>query len=371
MSLSHKIRAKAVELGFTACEFVPAQPLPHGDSHYEWIREGRHGLMSWIERYGALRTDASVLEPGTQTVIALTTPYSQRHDLLGGGMRIARYAHGDDYHDVLRARMLALAAFIHAETGADVGARPAVDSAPLLERDVASLAGLGWVGKNTMLIHRSRGSFTFLSELLVNIEIKDEVRAVPDHCGTCTACIDACPTGAIAAPYLVDARRCISYLTIELRGPIPRHLRPLIGDHLFGCDLCQDVCPWNRKSSDSVDPVFAAREVYLHMTVEGLLSMDQETFSRTFSKSAIKRTKRSGLLRNAAVVLGNRRDDSLLALFSERLTVEPDPLVRGHVAWAAGRLGARAEPALRVALAHETQPFVTDEIQYALESIDG
>ena len=370
-SLAERIRERAHALGFVRCAFVRAQRLPHADSHFEWIREGRHGLMSWIERYGELRNDPSVLEPGTKTVISVATIYHTGPDLLDGGMRIARYAQGDDYHDVLRARLLELAAFVHAETGSDIGARPAVDSAPLLERDVAALAGLGWIGKNTMLIDAKIGSYTFLSELLVNFEIEDTAVVAPDRCGTCTRCIDVCPTGAIVAPYVLDARRCISYLTIELRGPIPRELRPLIGDHLFGCDLCQDVCPWNSKAQRVEDAAFVPRDTYQAMTIEALLGLDQTAFSRVFSKSAVKRTKRSGLLRNAAVVLGNRKDPALLPLFQDRLAVEPDPLVRGHLVWAMGQLGRLAEVALHAAQENEVEPFVLDEIKHALESLDG
>lgn len=369
VNLNDKIRRKATELGFVNVGFVTAARLPHADHHYEWIREGRHGLMAWIENHGELRCDPNILEPGTRTVIALTTYYNAGTDRLPGGLRVSRYAQGDDYHDVLRARMLALAAFIHAETGAEVGARPAVDSAPLLERDVAALAGNGWIGKNTMLIHPRIGSYTFLSELLVNLDLGETPQPVPDRCGSCSRCIDACPTGAIVSPYVVDARRCISYLTIELRGPIPRAMRPLIHDHLFGCDICQDVCPWNSRVQPAEDTAFATRPALRDLTPEQLLGIDQETFSRVFSKSAIKRTKRSGLLRNAAVVLGNRRDPASFAVLNDRLVHEPDPLVRGHIAWALGRLGTDdARLALAAALATENDVFVQDEITAAMEA---
>jgi epoxyqueuosine reductase len=371
-SLPQKIRERAHDLGFVQVAFVPATRAVHADSHFEWISEGRHGLMAWIERYGELRCDPAVLEPGTETVVVLSSIYNPGSDLLGGGLRIARYAQGDDYHEVLRSRMLELAAFIHAEAGVEVGARPAVDSAPLLERDLAAAAGIGWIGKNAMLIHPQIGSYTFLSELLVKLELVEQVEPKPDRCGSCSRCIDACPTGAIVSPYVIDARRCISYLTIELRGPIPRDLRPLIGNLIFGCDICQDVCPWNRKAEETTDKAFMTRPILETLRPEDLLEFDQTTFSTVFSRSPIKRAKRSGLLRNAAVVLGNRRDPNLFELFKKRLKLEPDALVRGHVAWALGQCGhVNVRDELVSALSAETEPFVMEEIRHALESACG
>lgn len=371
-SLTQKIRERAHELGFAQVAFVPAARAKHADSHFEWISEGRHGLMAWIERNGELRCDPAVLEPGTETVVVLSSIYNPGSDILPGGLRISRYAQGDDYHEVLRAKMLELGAFIHAETGVEVGSRPAVDSAPLLERDLAASAGIGWIGKNAMLIHPQIGSYTFLSELLIKLDIQDEVEPKPDRCGTCSRCIDACPTGAIVSPYVIDARRCISYLTIELRGPIPRDLRPLIGDLIFGCDICQIVCPWNGKAETTTDPVFMTRPILKTLSPEDLLEFDQTTFSTVFSKSPIKRTKRAGLLRNAAVVLGNRRDPNLFELFKKRLKEEPDGLVRGHIVWAIGRCGhPEAKETLVAAQLNETEPFVLEEIRHALESASG
>jgi epoxyqueuosine reductase len=366
-SLSSRIIAHAISLGFDHAAILPAPSLPTRGAYLEWIAEGRHGEMSYLDRHQDLRFDAAMLEPGTRSVIALLIRYHQPLDLLPGGLRIARYAHGDDYHDSLRDRMRQLAAFIHAETGAPVAARPAVDSAPLLERDLAKLAGLGWIGKNTLLIHPRHGSFTFLAELLVDCDLTREAPETPhpDRCGTCSRCIDACPTQAIAAPYLLDARRCISYLTIELRGPIPRHLRAAIGDHLFGCDICQDVCPWNRRVSPTQDPAFQPRQAVAALSPITLLCMDQDTFSRTFSGSAIKRTKRRGLLRNAAVVLGNTRPPGALDALIARLTDEPEPLVRGHIAWALHQYDEpAARQAIQRAISVEQDAYVLDELAW-------
>ncbi len=324
--------------------------------------------MGYLQNHQELRVDAGNLEPGTKTVIAVTLNYDPGTKL-AGELVIARYAHGDDYHDIIRDRLRELGAFIHAETGADVAYRPAVDSAPLLERDQAQLAGLGWVGKNTMLIHPDRGSYTFIAELLVDFDLVEKPVEVPNRCGSCSACIDACPTNAIVGPYVLDARRCISYLTIELRGPIPRHLRPMIGERIFGCDICQEVCPWNSKSEPTNDPAFQTRESYTALNPEALLKMTQEEFSSTFRKSAIKRTKRRGLLRNAAVVLGNTRSDSALDTLIQTLHHESESLVRGHAAWALGQFaGPRPRAALAEQLNRESEPYVLEEIRYALES---
>lgn len=373
MGLADKIRKKAYDVGFDAAAFLPARRVEN-DAYYEfWMSEGRQGEMRWMSNYPELRVDPSVLEPGSRTVIALLKNYNPGTDTLDSGLRIARYAQGDDYHDYLRDQMREIASFIHAETGAEVGARPAVDSAPLLERDVSRLAGLGWIGKNTMLINPEIGSFTFLAELLVAIDIEAPVEPrVPDRCGTCSACIDACPTGAIVSPYLLDARRCISYLTIELRGPIPRELRPLIGDLLFGCDICQAVCPWNSKSPITEDERLTTRKEYHDLSPLDLLFMTQKEFSSTFRKSPLKRTKRRGLLRNAAVVLGNQARARDASSLTERLRDEPEPLVRGHVAWALGQIDTdESRAALEASLGLEEEAYVREEIEYALEHADG
>ena len=371
MSLAQKIVDRAKELGFSSAAILPAATIPNHEPLFDWLHEGRHGLMGYMERYQDLRVNPAVLEPGTQSVVVLTTNYASSSDRLPGGLRVARYAHNDDYHDVLRERMQELAAFIHAETGAAVGTRPAVDSAPLLERPLAAAAGLGWIGKHSLLLHRERGSWVILSELLVDLEIQAPTpEPYQARCGSCTACIDACPTGAIISPFVVDARRCISYLTIELKGPIPRELRPKIGDHLFGCDICQDVCPWNRGVEGHQDPAFSARPELANLTIQELISMTQEEFSRVFKGSPLKRSKRRGLLRNAAVVLGNLRAAEDLELLVTRLCEEPEELVRGHIAWAIGRYGSQgAAAALRHAEAVESSPYVLEEIRVALESI--
>ena len=366
--LTTRIVAQARILGFPVAAVSTPDPLTAGARFDEWLAEGRHGQMAYLRDHRHLRDRPADLEPHTRSLITVLAPYRHGPDLLEAGLRIARYAQGDDYHEVLRDRLRRLAAFIHAETGADVAARPATDSAPLLERDLAQSVGLGWIAKNTMLIHPELGSFTFIAELLVDLELApSNLPTTPDRCGTCSRCLDACPTHAIVSPYVLDARRCISYLTIELRGPIPRHMRPLIGDHVYGCDVCQDVCPWNTHAPLADDPALAPRRALRSLSPEQLLQLDHASWARIFRGSAAKRCKHRGALRNAAVVLGNRRDPSLIPLLSARLSLEPEPLVRGHIAWALGRIEhPDARRALARARANEHNPYVLDEIEAAL-----
>src|SRR5205814_3028259 len=231
-----------------------------------------------------------------------TTPVSSLSSVLGPlSSKIARYAKGPDYHDILRDRLNRLLAWVQSEFPGTRG-RGVVDTAPLLERDFARRAGLGWIGKNTMLINKHRGSYFFLGALLLDLELTPDEPHVADHCGTCTACLDACPTGAFAGPGWLDARKCISYLTIELRSPVPAELRPGVGDWLFGCDVCQEVCPWNRKDASEPEAVDAAE----------LLSLTEAEFRDRYRGTALVRTKRRGLLRNAALVLGNGGDPAAL-----------------------------------------------------------
>jgi epoxyqueuosine reductase len=240
--------------------------------------------------------------------------------------RIARYARGPDYHDVLRERLNRLLAWVREQVPGCRG-RGVVDTAPLLERDFARRAGLGWIGKNTMLINKHRGSYFFLGALLLDVELTPDEPHTASHCGTCTACLDACPTGAFTGPGWLDARRCISYLTIELRTQVPEDLRPGVGDWLFGCDVCQEVCPWNRNDTSQPEAVDAAE----------LLSLTDEEFRRRYRGTALDRTKRRGLLRNAAIVLGNSGDPAALPALRGALA-DAEPLVREAAAWAIAQI---------------------------------
>jgi len=280
--------------------------------------------------------------------------------------RISRYASGDDYHTVMEPRLRRVAAFLLAR-GARV-ARYYVDTGPGIDRAAARRAGIGWYGKNTLIItRRGYGSWGFLGEILTDLPLPADLPAT-GSCGSCRTCLDACPTGAIVAPYTVDARRCISYLTIEHRGPIPRELRPQIGDHIFGCDICQTVCPHNTKTVAQTHPEFAPRPgTAARPELIPLLNISEEEFRRRFRRSPVLRTKRRGLRRNVAVALGNLADPDAVPALLEALADETDPLVRGHAAWALGRVGSdAAREGLRARLGREQDAFVRDEITVAL-----
>jgi epoxyqueuosine reductase len=367
MNLTTQIKERAKQLEFDRVGIAPAKEATHADQYLDWLSEGRHGEMHYLDKYHDQRANPSVMTKGAKTAVVLLKNYYQEDHKLAGGLKIARYAQGDDYHDILWARMRELASYIHAETGADVATRPATDTAPVLERDLAQAAGLGWIGKNAMLINPEIGSYVFISEILVDLELETDDTEVPDRCGTCSNCIDACPTNAITSPYVIDARRCISYLTIELRGPIPRHLRPQIGDHVFGCDICQEVCPWNNEVEATEDPVFQTREKYRSIGPENLLQFDMKDYQQYFSKSAMKRAKPVGLRRNAAVVLGNTGTSETVEPLVEQYRRDDEPLVRGHIAWALGEIGGEsAEDALCEFQKSEKDSYVLEEIRVAL-----
>lgn len=367
MSLTDRILSRARELGFDSAGVAPVAPLPHGEAWRQWLDAGMHGQMYYMERSRDSRDQPQSLLPQAQTVIALTCSYHRPEEPAALG-KVARYAQGYDYHKVLEFKLKELASFILAETGSAVKSRASVDRLPVLERDIAYLAGLGWYGKNTMLMNRSQGSYFFLAELLVDLDLELSTAQQRQFCGSCTACLDQCPTGAFVSPWVLDARRCISYLTIELRGPIPRALRPLIGDHLFGCDICQSVCPWNRKAPHTQNFPFLGRPEITRITASELLGWDQDSFHERLILSPLQRAQRPGLLRNAAVVLGNSAERQWVAALLRCLEEEPEPLVRGHAAWALGHLGGqRARLGLERRLRPEPDDYVREEIRAALQ----
>jgi epoxyqueuosine reductase len=290
----------------------------------------------------ARRADPRLILPECQSILVLGTPYSRPPRLFGlSGApaqskqaerygQIAAYAHGKDYHLVLPERMKQLAAFIEAQVGAPVPNRWYTDTGPILERDLAQQAGLGWIGRNTCLIHPRMGSTFFISEILLSLALDPDPPFITDQCGTCTRCLDACPTHCILPDRTLDARRCISYLTIELKEAIPADLRPQMQNWIFGCDVCQQLCPWNRFAPEA-DPAFQASLPPPILTES--LSLAPEAFNRTFKDSPVKRAKRRGYLRNVCVALGNNGDPSALPALEAALT-DPEPLVREHAAWA-------------------------------------
>jgi epoxyqueuosine reductase len=343
-----------------------APPGPEADHLQQWLDEGRHGEMRWLERDPARRADPRLVLDGARSVVSIGMPYYQG-SLPSGSPdrptgRIARYALGDDYHDVMLAKVREVAALLD-----DPDARPYVDTGPVMEKPRAQQAGLGWTGKHTNLVSRRHGSWHFLGAVVTRVEVEPS-DPHEDQCGTCRSCLDVCPTGAIDPenPYEIDARRCISYLTIELRGPIPRDLRPLIGTWIFGCDLCLDVCPWNRFAEPTREERFRPRDELVAPVLEDLLAWDQATFSRVLKGSSIKRTKRRGLLRNVAVALGNAGDRGAIPTLARTLAEESEPLIRGHAAWALGVLGGPAAHAALLSARSDPDPYVCEEVEAAL-----
>lgn len=312
-----RLKAQALGLGFDLAGIVALGPADTHDAFTSWIAADFHGEMQYLSRGADLRADTTRPEPGMRSAVVVTLDYGGR----APHGPVARYARGADYHRVMWDRLEELLAWVHAERGASVRGRAYVDTGPILERDLARKAGLGWFGKNTMLIHPERGSFFFIGALFLDLELIADTPFADEHCGTCTRCLDACPTHAFTAPGVMDARRCISYLTIESRSAIPDELASAIGDHLYGCDICQDVCPWNVKfARELTDPALAPRAPVADRDAvtlsKEILAMDEESYREAFRGSAMKRAKLSGLQRNAAAVLRNLRHGAALLAFA-------------------------------------------------------
>ena len=373
LALTQAVKAEAHRLGFQLAGVTTPEPPPHFAVFENWLAEGKHGEMLYLagERSRERRSDPRQILPECQSILVLgmryptPTPEQVRQGCSTG--RIASYALGRDYHDVLPQRLKTLVSYMEAQVGQGIPNRWYTDTGPVLERDLAQRAGLGWIGKNTCLINPTQGSYFFLAEIFLGIELTFDQPFRFDHCGTCARCLEACPTGCILPDRTLDARRCISYLTIELKGSIPPGMRPLIGDWVFGCDVCQQVCPWNKRfASKEFDPAFAARPGLLQPDLRQALALTPEAFNRIFKGSPVKRAKRRGFLRNTAVVLGNQGDPSALPGLVQTLQYDPEPLGRGHAAWALGQIGGEeARQALRQAEARETDPTVREEIQRA------
>ncbi|MDL5365571.1 tRNA epoxyqueuosine(34) reductase QueG [Xanthomonas sp. NCPPB 2654] len=337
-----RIRALAREFGFQRCGIAGIE-LQQDEAHLrDWLAQGLYGTMQWMAQHGDKRARPAELIPGTLRVISVGLDYGRNDDdsawdTLRDGERayVARYALGRDYHKLMRNRLQKLAERVQAEIGR-FGHRVFVDSAPVLERALARDAGLGWIGKHTCLIDRNGGSWFFLGEIYVDLPLPIDPPASA-HCGTCTRCIDVCPTQAIVAPYRLDARRCIAYLTIEHDGAIPEELRPAIGNRIFGCDDCQLVCPWNKFAKRSDEPDFRARNDLDRATLAQLFAWDEDEFLRRTEGSAIRRSGHERWLRNLAVALGNApTTPQVLAALGARAQ-HASPLVREHVQWALAR----------------------------------
>lgn len=333
------IKARAAALGLDVCGITSADPVRHAAFYQQWSAEGHAGEMQWLTREPERRADPRVVLSGARSIIVAGLNYWQPQPK--GRGRIARYALGEDYHHVLLEKLEALAAEI---VGNGEQAKIYVDTGPVLEKPLAERAGVGWQGKSTMLIHTKLGPWLLLGEIITTLELEPDAPQ-RDHCGSCSKCITACPTGAITAPYQLDARRCIAYLTIELKGSIPEELRPLIGDRVYGCDECLDVCPWNRFAQTTREARFFAKPEDSSLSerdpLHALLEISAADFKRRFARSPILRVKRRGLLRNVCVVLGNIGTvDDLPAL--RRAEQHEEPLVREHAAWAIGQIEKRS-----------------------------
>jgi epoxyqueuosine reductase len=366
------VKDLAREVGFDLVGISPIVPPPHGESFSEWLRRGFAGEMAYLERGANKRLHPGDFLPWAKSIVSVALNYYaplHREDAPKDGLRgwISRYAWGDDYHEIMETRLAELLSKIRAEVGESVEGRAYVDTGPVLEREFSALAGIGWIGKNTTLIHPRRGSWFFLGELFLDLELTSD-RSIRDRCGGCDLCIRACPTGALVGPYLLDSRRCISYLTIELKGSMPREMRPLVGDHIFGCDICQDVCPYNTKARSCTEEGFYPREEHYAPNLIPLLALTEDEFRRRFKGSPIRRAKRRGLLRNVAVALGNLRREEAVPALRRALLEDQEPLVRGHAAWALGQIGGEAAAeGLERGLAGERDPEVREEIRLALE----
>lgn len=364
-ALTSRLKAQAYGLGFDLAGVVRLTPSNTFPRFQEWLRAGHHGEMSYMSRGESARADPRLHLPRARAALVVAIIY----DGTQPSGPIARYARGDDYHDVVLEKLRVLEAWLRDDVAGDVWTHSYVDTGPFLERDVARQAGLGWFGKNTNLLHPQLGSFFLLATLFTDVDLEPDAPFETDHCGTCTRCLDACPTGAFVEPYVLDARRCISYLTIELRGPIPLDLRGAMGSLVFGCDICQEVCPWNVKfGRAAAHGALAPRVENREPDLADLLLMNEEQFRARFARSPVRRAKRRGLARNAAIALGNRRDVRDVSALARALQHDADPVVRGHAAWALGRFAGNNEAynALQRALENEEDSSVRREIELSL-----
>ncbi|HEX6961379.1 MAG TPA: tRNA epoxyqueuosine(34) reductase QueG [Lacipirellula sp.] len=371
--ITKTLKQRARELGFALVGVCPAV-APAGAARLgEWLARGYAGNMHYLaDRQTAYSHPRHVLD-GVRSVLMLGLPYrtAEPAPVEPGQGRVARYAWGTaDYHDVIRSRLHELADYLK-ELAPGATTRGVVDTAPLLEREFAQLAGLGWIGKNTLTLSREAGSYFFLAALLTDQELKNDAPHASDHCGACTACLDACPTQAFPQPYVLDASRCISYLTIELKEQMPAELRTRVGDWLFGCDVCQEVCPWNRFAPVSSEHAFQPLGAMNPVALGELFDLTEDEFRRRFRKTPLWRPHRRGLLRNAAIVLGNQRAEDAAEALGRGLN-DAEPIVRGACAWALGRIGSQiANEALAARKRIESDHDVRCEIRAALEAVDA
>lgn len=344
LTLEQLMKAQACGLGFELVGITSLGPMETAAAFDDWVERGYAGEMDYLPRGAGKRRDSRLPVPGTTSAIVVALDYGGR----APSGPVARYARGDDYHDVMLGKLEELHEWLESELGSPVRGKAYVDTGPVLERDLARRAGLGWFGKNTNLVNPRIGSFFFIGALFVDLDLAPDPPFEADRCGTCTRCLDACPTAAFVEPRVLDATRCISYLTIELKGAIPEELRGQMGTHIYGCDICQDVCPYNvRFARELREHAFAPRATIgdrdARSLARELLAMDDDGFRNAFRNSPMKRAKRRGLARNAAVVLGNIGDEGDAAVLA-RASDDHEHLVGQHVAWALEQIDARRSP---------------------------
>jgi epoxyqueuosine reductase len=367
--LEHRLKAKAAELGFVACGIAHADAAPRaGERLHQWLADGRHGDMIWMEERKHHRESPAGLWPEVRSVIALGMSYAPKDDPLrladeGGVGRISVYAQGPDYHDVVKRQLKALGRWLAAEAGRDLppfDLKVFVDTAPVMEKPLAEVAGLGWQGKHTNLVSREHGSWLFLGAIYTTLDLAPDKGGV-DSCGSCDACQTACPTNAFPKPFQLDARRCISYLTIEHAGPIPHEFRAAIGNRIYGCDDCLAVCPWNKfAAAANANLAFHPRAELVAPELADILALDGATFRQVFAGSPIKRIGRDRMIRNALIAAGNSGDPMLVEPIV-KLLADDAPVLREAAIWALARLDAvrfKEEQALRALI--ETDPVIVD-----------
>lgn len=368
-SLTQKLKEKSREVGFSLVGITSPDPPAHLDLYQRWLKLGRNGEMNYLatERAVDRRTDPKRILPECRSILVLGIPYdnpiSQPRPKTGEG-RIAAYAWGQDYHEVLAPKLKAIMEYAESLVGQPIPNRWYTDSGPMLERELAQRAGLGWIGKNTMLINPQKGSYFLLAEILLGLEMEFDNPITIDHCGSCRRCIEACPTNCIVEDRTLEATRCISYLTIELKGAVPNDLRPKMENWIFGCDVCQIVCPWNERFAPAKgDTAFSNLQ---HTVLSQEIKLRTSDFNKKYKSSPIQRSKRRGYLRNAAIALGNQAKAANIPALVQALSDE-EPLVRGHAAWALGKINDRsAKQKLEAAVKYESDPGVLQEIKHAL-----
>ena len=341
MSLSQKIKHYAHEIGFELVGIAPVQPVPELAFYIKWLEAGYAGEMEYLKTNAGKKADTNQVVPEAKSIIVCAKIYHtaqplsiNNNDKTRGW--ISRYSWGDDYHDFLQKKLFELSDFIKKESRTEFISRLYVDTGPVIDRVYAKYAGIGWFGKNTCIINQQKGSWFFIGEIITNLELDYDALA-PDRCGSCNKCMEACPTDAILEPYVLDSRRCISYLTIELKNDIPVEFRDGIGNHVFGCDICQDVCPWNRKAQTTTDIEFQPRESLVNPSLEYLAGMSIEEFKTLFKNSPIKRSRYKGFIRNVVIAMGNSGDSRFIPIL-KKLSEHEENLIASHAKWALTKL---------------------------------